>query len=495
MDKLREQLAALLITRQVIGNIRESFIPFIMEQFKLARMVHHKYGLEEEFDNDAKSVAKNDSGSEVEMSENEENTLAKGMEENQNQQKINLSQAEVEGAMYKYDGTFEDYLEMFIQFGYVILFSSAFPMAAMCALLNNIVEIRSDAFKLCCIFQRPFGQRAENIGSWQAAMEVMCIIAVMVNSALIGMSGQVHRMFPDLSTAGTIILIVFLEHLTFTLKMILYHSIPSVPFWVASEMAKIEYNRREAAKKLIRTHSGTSLMLRSSPPIAKMNYSGGCNVGCQTDNLLGKNSIAATDDLQRTWSGKQPRKFSKFRLYDRLKRGRKRKVLGNETEKSQLSEPLHKLTDSVGFFFDSDYEKGSNKAEDSDDVEDVSSNSSNYEVPVSDMSELLPDESKNVVKKLTEDLTMQEPDHLVPTDNSSNKSSPSNTRVNTKRFSPPTFKLKSFRRFSTEGQGSESPQKTWNFGKLSFLRKSLTSKNLHKSDSKEGTTESEDSKE
>ena len=56
---------------------------------------------------------------------------------------------------------------MFIQFGYVVLFSSAFPLAAMCALINNIIEIRSDALKLCTGLQRPFGQRVESIGQWQ----------------------------------------------------------------------------------------------------------------------------------------------------------------------------------------------------------------------------------------------------------------------------------------------------------------------------------------
>lgn len=45
----------------------------------------------------------------------------------------------------------------------------------------------------------------------QDAMEVMGVIAVIVNCALIGMSGQVQRMFPNLSTQGTIILIVILE--------------------------------------------------------------------------------------------------------------------------------------------------------------------------------------------------------------------------------------------------------------------------------------------
>lgn len=56
---------------------------------------------------------------------------------------------------------------MFVQFGYVVLFSSAFPLAAMCALINNIIEIRSDAFKLCTGLQRPFGVRVESIGQWQ----------------------------------------------------------------------------------------------------------------------------------------------------------------------------------------------------------------------------------------------------------------------------------------------------------------------------------------
>ena len=56
---------------------------------------------------------------------------------------------------------------MVIQFGYVTLFSSAFPLAALCALVNNVIEIRSDAFKLCITHQRPFGQQVENIGIWQ----------------------------------------------------------------------------------------------------------------------------------------------------------------------------------------------------------------------------------------------------------------------------------------------------------------------------------------
>jgi anoctamin-10 len=56
---------------------------------------------------------------------------------------------------------------MFIQFGYVFLFSSVYPMAAFWAVINNVLEIRADAFKLCCVYQRPAAKRVKDIGAWQ----------------------------------------------------------------------------------------------------------------------------------------------------------------------------------------------------------------------------------------------------------------------------------------------------------------------------------------
>uniref|UniRef100_A0A8C6XH55 Anoctamin n=1 Tax=Naja naja TaxID=35670 RepID=A0A8C6XH55_NAJNA len=159
-----------------------------------------------------------------------------------------LAQAEVESCMKKYEDTFQDYQEMFIQFGYVVLFSSAFPLAATCALINNIIEIRSDAFKLCTGLQRPFGQRVESIGEWQKVMEAMGVLAIVVNCYLIGQCGQLQRLFPWLSPEGAIISVVVLEHFALLLKYIIQVAIPDIPAWVAEEMAKLEYQRREAFK-------------------------------------------------------------------------------------------------------------------------------------------------------------------------------------------------------------------------------------------------------
>lgn len=134
---------------------------------------------------------------------------------------------------------------MLVQMGYVVLFSAAFPLAALCALANNLLEIRSDAFKLVHVHQRPFGQRVANIGTWQTALSFLSLAAVIVNCTLIGLSGQVQRLWPGLNTAQTILLIVTLEHVMLGLRSALNWILPELPTWLAAEIARAEHFRHE----------------------------------------------------------------------------------------------------------------------------------------------------------------------------------------------------------------------------------------------------------
>lgn len=159
--------------------------------------------------------------------------------------KRSIGQAEIESSYYKYDGTFSDHLEMLVQMGYVVLFSAAFPLAGVCAIANNLLEIRSDAFKLVHVHQRPFGQRVANIGTWQTALSCLSLAAVIVNCALIGLSGQVQRLWPGITAAQTIILIVALEHIMLGLRQALTWILPELPSWLEAEIARAEHCRRE----------------------------------------------------------------------------------------------------------------------------------------------------------------------------------------------------------------------------------------------------------
>uniref|UniRef100_A0A4X2M5F4 Anoctamin n=1 Tax=Vombatus ursinus TaxID=29139 RepID=A0A4X2M5F4_VOMUR len=61
-------------------------------------------------------------------------------------------------------GLFDEYLEMILQFGFTTIFVAAFPLAPLLALLNNIIEIRLDAYKFVTQWRRPLASRAKDIG-------------------------------------------------------------------------------------------------------------------------------------------------------------------------------------------------------------------------------------------------------------------------------------------------------------------------------------------
>ena len=61
------------------------------------------------------------------------------------------------------------------------LFVAAFPLAPLLALINNIFEIRLDAYKYTTQMRRPIAQQVKDIGIWYKILEGMTYIAVVFN--------------------------------------------------------------------------------------------------------------------------------------------------------------------------------------------------------------------------------------------------------------------------------------------------------------------------
>lgn len=81
-----------------------------------------------------------------------------------------------------------EYLEMVLQFGFVTLFGLAFPLAPLLALLNNVIEMRLDAYKMLKFFKRPVAQRVRNIGVWYNIMAIVSKMAVTSSAIIIAFS-------------------------------------------------------------------------------------------------------------------------------------------------------------------------------------------------------------------------------------------------------------------------------------------------------------------
>uniref|UniRef100_A0A803SR10 Anoctamin n=1 Tax=Anolis carolinensis TaxID=28377 RepID=A0A803SR10_ANOCA len=87
-------------------------------------------------------------------------------------------------------GLFDEYLEMILQFGFTTIFVAAFPLAPLLALLNNIIEIRLDAYKFISQWRRPLASRAKDIGIWYGILEGIGILSVITNAFVIAVTSD-----------------------------------------------------------------------------------------------------------------------------------------------------------------------------------------------------------------------------------------------------------------------------------------------------------------
>ncbi|KAK6059258.1 hypothetical protein COOONC_03114 [Cooperia oncophora] len=85
---------------------------------------------------------------------------------------------------------FDEYLEMVLQFGFVTLFVAAFPLAPLFAVLNNIFEIRLDAYKFLITTQKPVPAQARNIGVWLRILDMISKSTVLINALVIAFTSD-----------------------------------------------------------------------------------------------------------------------------------------------------------------------------------------------------------------------------------------------------------------------------------------------------------------
>ena len=74
-----------------------------------------------------------------------------------------------------------DHFLAVIQYGFITLFVAAFPLAPLFALINNIIEIRLDAYKMVTTKRRQLALRAQDIGLWQAILRSITYLSFATN--------------------------------------------------------------------------------------------------------------------------------------------------------------------------------------------------------------------------------------------------------------------------------------------------------------------------
>nr|CAD7578215.1 unnamed protein product [Timema californicum] len=85
---------------------------------------------------------------------------------------------------------FNEIQEMVIQYGFVTLFVTAFPIAPLLALINNIFEIRIDANKFLTGMRRPLARNLCCLGAWDYVIQFITYLSVLTNACVIGFTSD-----------------------------------------------------------------------------------------------------------------------------------------------------------------------------------------------------------------------------------------------------------------------------------------------------------------
>lgn len=196
-DRLRKQVIYFTVTAQAVNFAMETIVPILkqrlMREYKAYnRRKQAQAGAGEQSDEKrAPPVTFNDHKDETEF----------------------LKRVRNEAELEDYDVT-DDLREMCIQFGYLALFSTTWPLVPVSFLVNNWIELRSDFFKICVECKRPTPQRADTIGPWLDSLGFLSWTGSITSSALVYMFHVRPNGAPTAITGWALLLTIFFsEHL------------------------------------------------------------------------------------------------------------------------------------------------------------------------------------------------------------------------------------------------------------------------------------------
>lgn len=157
-----------------------------------------------------------------------------------------VSKHEVEAHKPVYESTFGDYNELVIQYGYVTMFAAALPLGSFLCLINNIVEIHSDAFKLMNVYQRPFYKGTQDIGTWADILRVITVISVLTNCSMLAFTSNIFLRdgWVKMGKVGVVEMLVAVfiaEHIALFCQFVLADFIPDVPSGLDEQEERLKH--------------------------------------------------------------------------------------------------------------------------------------------------------------------------------------------------------------------------------------------------------------
>ena len=140
--------------------------------------------------------------------------------------------------------SFTEYLFAVTQFAFVTCFSVVLPITPFIVLINHLLNMRLDAFKICRGRRRPLSQKTGGIGVWNHVLHVVTVLAILTNCSLMALTSfQFSWLTDQIGPLGVFALAIGWEHLMLLVKYIMQLTVSSMPASVQNEMRRKKYDQ------------------------------------------------------------------------------------------------------------------------------------------------------------------------------------------------------------------------------------------------------------
>lgn len=177
-----------------------------------------------------------------------------------------LSRPEAEAKREEYN-VFEDMDEVLILYGYTVLFVVACPWVPFLSLISIVLESFLDQKKLVFLYRRPFPLTASHNEPWDTAFDVVGMLAMVTNGALIAFTSKA---FENWSHTEKIMLFLALEHCLIILRLLVSTVFPAIPQQVrllSMQQAVIVHRHVNLGGEEADHESRASAMLATPQPV------------------------------------------------------------------------------------------------------------------------------------------------------------------------------------------------------------------------------------
>ncbi|PVD35218.1 hypothetical protein C0Q70_06499 [Pomacea canaliculata] len=163
------------------------------------------------------------------------------------------------------DFTFDEYMEKILQYGFLMLFATSFPLAPLLALLTNLFDLRVDALRLLWWYRRPVAYVAQDIGMWYDILLFVNFCGVVSNAFIVAFTSHWGSSY---SIAGKLIIVIGFEHIVFALKYLVAYIIPDVPGHVQLSMRRERYLIQKKMEESSEITGPTALGIRKQDEVS-----------------------------------------------------------------------------------------------------------------------------------------------------------------------------------------------------------------------------------